>query len=225
MDQRLGPLGNTASRLNSAGSTNPLRCCVQVSTLGPSASPVKGRQQPVTFSWLSSDRGPQAEGKWEGPGRDRTHSLAPGAPRQLALAAAAIRGQARPSCSSLWPGWPQTLSPNPLLCSPRLSKPQDNFFFLNPEKAISKQTLKTVVRGHKNRGNVPPEGTGEVRANCWLGLACCLGVPGTPQQIAPSSLPWTLEALRNKSKEEGKTSPFLQIGASLEDKTLGQGSC
>ena len=72
---------------------------------------------------------------------------------------------------------------------------------------------------------MPPEGMGEVRGNCWLGLACCLGVPGTPQQIAPSSLPWTLEALRNKSKEEGKTSPFLQIGASLEDKTLGQGSC
>lgn len=43
-----------------------------------------------------------------------------------------------------------------------------------------------------------PEGMGEVGANWWFGLACCLGVPVTPQQTAPSSLPWTLEALRNK---------------------------
>ena len=112
-----------------------------------------------------------------------------------------------------------------VLTSPLQVPKQIFFFFLNQEKTISKQTLKTVAREHKNGDNVLSEGMGEVGANFWLGLACCLGVPVTPQQTAPSSLPWTLQALRNKSEQERKTSPFLQIGASLEDKTLGQGSC
>ena len=168
--------------------------------------------------------GGEVRGAWEGLNTQPRSQSAP--PPALAEAAIRDSGQARPSCSSLWPGWSQTLSPNPLLCSPRLSKSQNNFFFfLNQEKTISKQTLKTVAREHKNGDNVLSEGMGEVGANFWLGLACCLGVPVTPQQTAPSSLPWTLQALRNKSEQERKTSPFLQIGASSEDKTLGQGSC
>lgn len=64
--------------------------------------------------------------------------------RQMTAGRGEVRGA---SCSSLWPGWSQTLSPNLLLCSPRLSNFQDNFLKKSRQNHLQTDTEKNSCEG------------------------------------------------------------------------------